>query len=65
MDTIFVICNIITFLLAVLAFIDFSYRNFKKQNVPFYWLLFIFFLPLIGTFLYLFVKPWEKANSYV
>jgi len=59
MSNLYIIISYLSFLLGVLAFIDFSYRNFKKHLIPFYWLLVIFFIPLLGTLLYFYKKPWE------
>jgi len=65
MNTIYVISIIIAFLLGTLAFIDLIYRNYKKEFIPFYWLMIIFFIPLIGTLLYFYLKPWERVHNKV
>ena len=65
MGTIYVISIFIAFLLALLAFIDLNYRNYKKNFIPFYWLLLIFFVPLLGALIYFIRKPWKKVHNKV
>ncbi len=55
----------LSFLLAFVGLADIFYRNFKKQKVPFYWILIIWFVPLIGLMLYFILKPWEKSRVTV
>ena len=49
----------ISFLFTLYGLFDITKQNFKKKYVPFYWIIIVWFIPVLGALLYLVFKPWK------
>ncbi len=62
MTDIFLITFFCSLLVQLIAIIHFFNKRYKKQHIPFYWILIILF-GILGALIYFGARPWNNIKK--